>query len=49
RSREERFMWMKLSDSEKRRIFSLCYHRYLRTLKIKGENGNIIPEQPGLF
>ncbi|SFU32876.1 DUF1289 domain-containing protein [Xenorhabdus koppenhoeferi] len=49
RSREERFMWMKLSDSEKRKIFSLCRHRYLRALKIKGENENIIPEQLGLF
>ncbi|PHM47046.1 DUF1289 domain-containing protein [Xenorhabdus miraniensis] len=49
RSREERFIWMKLSDGEKRKILHLCHHRYLRELKIKAEERNIIPEHPGLF
>ncbi|WP_340617160.1 DUF1289 domain-containing protein [Xenorhabdus entomophaga] len=35
RSREERFIWMKLSDGEKRKILHLCHHRHLRWLKIK--------------
>ncbi|PHM45669.1 oxidoreductase [Xenorhabdus mauleonii] len=49
RSREERFAWMKLSDSEKRRILRLCHQRYLKKLKIKRENGDIIPTQSDLF
>ncbi|AOM40294.1 DUF1289 domain-containing protein [Xenorhabdus hominickii] len=49
RSREERFMWMKLSNSEKRKILRLCHQRHLRTLKIKGNDEDIIPEQPDLF
>ncbi|OTA15856.1 oxidoreductase [Xenorhabdus vietnamensis] len=49
RSREERFLWVNLSDSEKRKILRLCHHRYLRELKNKGSDGNIIPKQPDLF
>ncbi|SFN93147.1 DUF1289 domain-containing protein [Xenorhabdus japonica] len=49
RSREERFVWMKLSDSEKRKILRLCHNRYLRRLKCKGSNGNIILKHPDLF
>ncbi|CBJ89942.1 conserved hypothetical protein [Xenorhabdus nematophila ATCC 19061] len=49
RSREERFTWMKLSDSEKRKILRLCHQRYLRILKIKETIEDIIPNQPKLF
>ncbi|MDC9621211.1 DUF1289 domain-containing protein [Xenorhabdus sp. XENO-7] len=49
RSREERFMWMKLSDRQKREIFRLCHQRYLRILKNKGEKYDITPNQPELF
>ncbi|MBI6550335.1 DUF1289 domain-containing protein [Xenorhabdus lircayensis] len=49
RSREERFMWMESSNSEKRKILRLCHQRYLRTLKIKGDEGDIIPDQTDLF
>ncbi|MDX8000608.1 DUF1289 domain-containing protein [Xenorhabdus sp. Reich] len=49
RSREERFMWIKLSDSEKRKIFRLCRNRYLRLLKSKEGSGNNISDQPELF
>ncbi|PHM60401.1 DUF1289 domain-containing protein [Xenorhabdus ishibashii] len=49
RSREERFIWMKLSDSEKREIFRLCHQRKLRGLRNKEGNSNIIPMQADLF
>ncbi|CDL80807.1 DUF1289 domain-containing protein [Xenorhabdus szentirmaii] len=49
RSREERFMWMKLSDSEKRNIFRLCHQRYLRSLKLNEGDENNMPNQPDLF
>ncbi|MEQ1962134.1 DUF1289 domain-containing protein [Xenorhabdus khoisanae] len=49
RSREERFIWMKLSDGEKRKILHLCHYRYLRELKIKAKERNIIPDHPELF
>ncbi len=42
RSREERFTWMTLSNSEKRKILRLCHLRYLRMLRSNGIDGNII-------
>lgn len=30
RSREERFGWMKMSDTQKREVLRLCRQRYLR-------------------
>ncbi|BET97026.1 DUF1289 domain-containing protein [Xenorhabdus taiwanensis] len=49
RSREERFIWMKLSDSEKREILRLCHQRKLRWMGRKEKERNIIPRQPDLF
>ncbi|PHM72469.1 DUF1289 domain-containing protein [Xenorhabdus kozodoii] len=49
RSREERFTWMKLSDSEKRKILRLCHQRYLRGLRKKAIEEGFMPEQPDLF
>ncbi|OKP05800.1 DUF1289 domain-containing protein [Xenorhabdus eapokensis] len=49
RSREERFIWMKLSDSEKREILRLCHQRKLRGLRKKEDEKNIILIQPDLF
>ncbi|WP_071825347.1 DUF1289 domain-containing protein [Xenorhabdus poinarii] len=42
RSREERFTWMTLSNSEKRKILRLCHLRYLRMLRENGIDRNII-------
>ncbi|MDX7988205.1 DUF1289 domain-containing protein [Xenorhabdus sp. 12] len=49
RSREERFTWMKLSNSEKRKILRLCHQRYLKILTLKREGKDIMPRQPDLF
>ncbi|OTA20681.1 oxidoreductase [Xenorhabdus beddingii] len=49
RSREERFIWTTLSDSEKRKILRLCHHRSLRALKIKDKDSDIILNHPSLF
>ncbi|PHM56623.1 DUF1289 domain-containing protein [Xenorhabdus sp. KK7.4] len=49
RNREERFMWMKLSDGQKREILRLCHARYLRTLKNNGHDEVVPSKQLGLF
>ncbi|MDC9580924.1 DUF1289 domain-containing protein [Xenorhabdus sp. PR6a] len=49
RSREERFMWMTLSDNEKRKILRLCHQRHLRELRNKEKWPDIISQQPNLF
>ncbi|WP_338882477.1 DUF1289 domain-containing protein [Xenorhabdus sp. TH1] len=49
RSREERFIWMKLSDGEKREILRLCHQRKLRELRSKRDEENIISKQSDLF
>ncbi len=35
RSRDERFLWNKLTNAEKRRVISLCQQRYKRYLQRK--------------
>ncbi|MEX6037254.1 DUF1289 domain-containing protein [Providencia hangzhouensis] len=38
RTRDERFNWLKFSDTEKRNVLRLCRQRYLRILNKKTEN-----------
>ncbi|WP_340620562.1 DUF1289 domain-containing protein [Xenorhabdus siamensis] len=49
RSREERFMWMKLSDGQKREVLRLCRDRYLRMRRNKEHDEGEPSEQLGLF
>ncbi|WP_127956703.1 DUF1289 domain-containing protein [Serratia microhaemolytica] len=49
RSREERFRWMQMEDSEKREVLRLCRQRYLRQLRAKKTPEQIPPDQPSLF
>ncbi|MBN7855148.1 DUF1289 domain-containing protein, partial [Providencia rettgeri] len=37
RTRDERFNWLKFSDTEKRNVLRLCRQRYLRILNKKTE------------
>ncbi|MBD2813737.1 DUF1289 domain-containing protein [Xenorhabdus sp. Flor] len=49
RSREERFMWMKLSDGQKREVLRLCRDRYLRMRRNKEHGEGDPSKQLGLF
>ncbi|PHM28561.1 DUF1289 domain-containing protein [Xenorhabdus budapestensis] len=49
RSREERFMWMKLSDGQKREVLRLCRDRYLRMRRNKEHDEGAPSKQLGLF
>ncbi|MEX0446666.1 DUF1289 domain-containing protein [Xenorhabdus sp. SGI246] len=49
RSREERFMWMKLSDGQKREVLRLCRDRYLRMSRNKEHDEGAPSKQLGLF
>ncbi|MCK9790363.1 DUF1289 domain-containing protein, partial [Providencia rettgeri] len=45
RTRDERFNWLKFSDTEKRNVLRLCRQRYLRILNKKTEQEKIIDTQ----
>ena len=49
RSRDERFYWNKFTNSEKRKVISLCQQRYKRFLQKKqqAEQQQTNPEQGG--
>lgn len=49
RTRDERFNWLKFSDTEKRNVLRLCRQRYLRILNKKIEQEKIIDTQQQLF
>ncbi|BBU95641.1 MULTISPECIES: DUF1289 domain-containing protein [Providencia] len=49
RTRDERFNWLKFSDTEKRNVLRLCRQRYLRILNKKTEQEKIIDTQQQLF
>ncbi len=51
RSRQERFDWTGMNDSQKRDVLRLCHQRYLRLMRA-GKNfphEPVGPEQPSLF
>ncbi|MEX0424949.1 DUF1289 domain-containing protein [Providencia rettgeri] len=49
RTRDERFNWLKFSDTEKRNVLRLCRQRYLRILNKKTGQEKIIDTQQQLF
>ena len=49
RSREERFNWMTLSDTQKREVLRLCRLRYQRLQRASQPAPRSEPEQPSLF
>ncbi|ENU1226416.1 MULTISPECIES: DUF1289 domain-containing protein [Providencia] len=49
RTRDERFNWLKFSDSEKRNVLRLCRQRHLRILNKKIAQENTIDTQQQLF
>ncbi|MEX6397169.1 DUF1289 domain-containing protein [Providencia hangzhouensis] len=49
RTRDERFNWLKFSDTEKRNVLRLCHQRYLHDLNKKTEQEKIIDTQQQLF
>ncbi|MFP4864782.1 DUF1289 domain-containing protein [Providencia rettgeri] len=49
RTRDERFNWLKFSDTEKRNVLRLCRQRYLRILNKKSDQEKIIDKQQRLF
>lgn len=49
RSREERFGWMNMDDTQKRDVLRLCRQRFLRLQRAAKHNEETPPEQPSLF
>ena len=49
RTRDERFNWLKFSDSEKRNVLRLCHQRYLKILNKKIAQEKTIDTQQQLF
>ncbi|PQZ04671.1 DUF1289 domain-containing protein [Cronobacter sakazakii] len=49
RSRDERFNWQKMSDSQKQEVFRLCRQRMLRKLRATRPDPDEEPQQPSLF
>lgn len=49
RSRDERFNWQKMSDSQKQEVLRLCRQRMLRKLRATRPDPDEEPQQPSLF
>lgn len=49
RSRDERFNWMRYTDSQKRDVLRLCHQRRLRMLRQQHKDEPQEPQQPPLF
>lgn len=49
RSRDERFQWMTMSDSQKRDVLRLCQRRKAMRNRKAEQQDDIFPEQPTLF
>ncbi|EJQ2007946.1 DUF1289 domain-containing protein [Cronobacter sakazakii] len=49
RSRDERFNWQKMSDSQKQEVLRLCRQRMLRKLRATRPAPDEEPQQPSLF
>lgn len=49
RSRDERFQWMTMSDSQKREVLRLCQRRKAMRNRKAEQRDDIFPEQPTLF
>ncbi|CCJ98008.1 DUF1289 domain-containing protein [Cronobacter malonaticus] len=49
RSRDERFNWQKMNDSQKQEVLRLCRQRMLRKLRAGRAEPDEEPQQPSLF
>ncbi|EOC3068216.1 DUF1289 domain-containing protein [Cronobacter malonaticus] len=49
RSRDERFTWQKMNDSQKQEVLRLCRQRMLRKLRAGRAEPDEEPQQPSLF
>ncbi|MDU5454547.1 DUF1289 domain-containing protein [Pseudescherichia vulneris] len=49
RSRDERFNWQRMSDSEKQNVLRLCHQRALRKKRAGSQPASEEPQQPSLF
>ncbi|EOI5794331.1 DUF1289 domain-containing protein [Cronobacter malonaticus] len=49
RSRDERFNWQKMNDSQKQVVLRLCRQRMLRKLRAGRAEPDEEPQQPSLF
>ncbi len=49
RSRDERFNWQRMSDSEKQNVLRLCRQRALRKMRAGNPPAGEEPQQPSLF
>ncbi|AFJ99733.1 DUF1289 domain-containing protein [Cronobacter sakazakii] len=49
RSRDERFNWQKMSDSQKQEVLRLCRQRMLRKLRATRPDPDEEAQQPSLF
>ena len=49
RSRDERFNWQRMSDSEKQNVLRLCRQRALRKMRAGSQPIAEEPQQPSLF
>jgi len=49
RSREERFNWLRFSDTQKREVLRLCHQRRLRLQRQQKKEEPLDPHQPSLF
>lgn len=49
RSRDERFNWQRMTDSQKQEVLRLCRLRFLRKFRTAKAPSGDEPEQPSLF
>jgi len=49
RSRDERFGWQTMSDTQKQEVLRLCRQRWLRKLRANKQDAPDEPQQPSLF
>jgi len=49
RTRDERFNWQNMSDTQKQTVLRLCRQRLLRKLRANKPDAPAEPQQPSLF
>jgi predicted Fe-S protein YdhL (DUF1289 family) len=49
RTRDERFNWQNMSDTQKQTVLRLCRQRLLRKLRANKPDAPEEPQQPSLF
>lgn len=49
RSRDERFNWQQMNDTQKQEVLRLCRQRWLRKMRVQKTLPPEEPQQPSLF